>query len=271
MASWKRTTDGNELSFLEHLEELRWHLLRGLLYIVLIALVAFMFRNIIFDWIILAPKASDFFTNRMLCQWSQVLDVPRLCINQHKLQIINIKMAGQFQVHIKTSLLAGVILGFPLLMHEFWRFVKPALYDKEKKQVRGVVFYTSALFFMGAFFGYFIISPLSIHFLGGYNVSQEVTNQINLSSYIGTLTSVVLASAFIFELPIIIFFLSRGGLVTAKSLKHYRRHSIVAVLALAAVITPPDVFSQLLVCVPLIVLYEFSILMAKRMERKQAQ
>ncbi len=259
----------DEMSFLEHLEVLRWHILRAFLAIFLAAIIAFVFKNIIFDRIILAPKSPDFPTNVFLCDLGKVTGVLKLCINTLPLEIISIKMAGQFTMHILVSLLAGLVVAFPYVFYEFWSFVVPALHSKEKKHARGAVFYSSFLFLTGVSFGYFIISPLTVHFLGSYSVSQEVTNQINLISYVSTLTSVVLASGVIFELPVLAFFLTKAGLITPDFMRKYRRHSLVVILALSAIITPPDVFSQILVAVPLIILYEVGIFISRRIVKRQ--
>ena len=259
-----------EMSFLDHLEELRWHIIRGVLAILVFAIVAFIFHRFIFDEVILYPKNSDFPTNRFMAFFADLLNSPSLKINDKPFNIININMAGQFSTHIMVSLIAGVILAFPYLFWEIWRFVSPALYDNEKRYTRGAIFFTSLLFFLGILFGYYLIVPLSVHFLGSYEVSSQVVNQINLMSYINTVTSVTLASGIVFELPMVVFFLSKIGVATPQSLRKYRRHSIVAVVALAAIITPPDVFSQVLVSLPLILLYEVSIgISARVLARKE--
>ncbi len=259
-----------EMTFLDHLEELRWHILRSVVAIVVFAIVAFVFHRFIFDNIILAPKTPEFWTNQKLCAFGDLVNISKLCINSVPFEVINISMAGQFSTHIIVSLVLGAIIAFPYIFWEFWRFVQPALYDKEKKSSRGAIFYTSLLFMLGVLFGYYLIVPLSVHFLGSYNVSDQVANTINLRSYISTVTSVVLASGLIFELPILVFFLAKAGLVSPEFLKKYRKHSIVVILALSAIITPPDVFSQVLVCLPLFVLYEIGIYIAKRIETKSA-
>ena len=259
-----------EMTFLDHLEELRWHIIRALAVVVLVAIAAFIFSDFIFNNIILAPKTPEFWTNKMMALAADFLHMPVLKINQQPFQVININMSGQFTTHIKVSLTTGVVVGFPYLIYELWRFISPALYDKEKKHSRGGIFYTSILFFAGVLFGYYLIVPLSVHFLGGYNVSEQVLNQINLGSYIGTVTSIVLATGIIFELPVIIYFLSKIGLVTPKWLKKYRRHAVVLTLLVSAIITPPDVFSQILVCLPLILLYELGIIISRRVEKKRA-
>jgi sec-independent protein translocase protein TatC len=260
----------NEMSFLEHLEVLRWHLIRALLAVLLVAIIAFIFKDIVFDRIILAPKTPEFLTNRLLCKFGHLINVPRLCINSRPLEIISIKMAGQFSMHIMVSLIAGLVVAFPYVFFEFWRFIVPALYSKEKQHARGAVFYSSALFLIGVTFGYFVIVPLSVQFLGSYRVSEQVSNQINLISYVSTIASVVLASGIVFELPILMYFLTKAGLVTPKFLKKYRRHSLIVILALAAIITPPDIFSMILVSLPLIGLYEAGIGISKRIVRKRA-
>lgn len=254
----------DNMSFLEHLEELRWHLVRSFLAIVVIAILAFIFRDIVFDHIILAPKTPEFFTNRNFCSFSKLVNVPALCINSKPFQIININMAGQFTTHIMVSLIAGIIVAFPYIFFEFWSFLKPALYKKEKRHTSGAVFFSSLLFLLGVLFGYYIITPLSVHFLGSYKVSEQVLNQINLISYISTVASVTLASGIIFELPILVYFLTKIGLLSPEFLKKYRKHSIIVILALSAIITPPDIFSQVLVCFPLLILYEIGIMISKR-------
>lgn len=257
------------MSFLEHLEILRWHLIRAFLGILGVAIIAFIFKDIVFNRIILAPKFPDFITNRLLCDFGRQINILKLCINSKPLEVISIKMSGQFTMHIMVSLIAGFVVSFPYVFYEFWRFIVPALYSKEKKHAGGAVFYSSALFIMGVLFGYFVIVPLSIHFLGSYSVSDQVTNQINLISYVSTIASVVLAAGIIFELPILVYFLTKAGLVTPDFLKKYRKHSLVLILALSAIITPPDLFSQILVSFPLIILYEAGIGISKRIVRNR--
>jgi sec-independent protein translocase protein TatC len=266
----KESSDG-EMTFLQHLEELRWHIIRSLVAVVAGAIVAFIFKNIIFDHVILAPNSPDFITNRLLCRLADLVNAPVLCINQNPVELISIKMSGQFTTHINISLVAGLIIAFPYVFWEFWSFFRPALYDKERKYARGAVTAASFLFLTGVLFGYFIISPLSINFLGSYRVSNLVTNQINITSYIGSVTSVALSAGITFELPIVVFFLARIGIITPEFMRRYRRHAIVVVLVLAAVITPPDIFSLILVAIPLILLYEVSIFIAKGVITRRAR
>jgi len=259
-----------EMSFLEHLEVMRWHLLRAIAAIVIMALVAFVFKDIVFDKIILAPKEPPFPTNRWLCQLGEILGLKRICINQHPFTLQTVKMAEQFSMHIIVSLVAGIVIAFPYIFWEFWRFIVPALYDKERKTARGAVFYTSLLFILGVLFGYYIICPLSVNFLGNYKVSESVISAPTLRSYVQTITSVVLAAGLVFQLPILVYFLSKVGLVTPDFLKKYRRHSVIVIVTLSAIITPPDVFSQVLVALPLMVLYEIGIAISKRIMRERA-
>jgi sec-independent protein translocase protein TatC len=269
MSDKEATKEEHQMSFLEHLEELRWHLMRSVIAIMVFAIVAFIYYDFIFNVLILAPKNPDFFTNAMFFRFSEYIGIESLKINTRPFQVININMAGQFATHISVSLVLGLIASFPYIFYEFWSFLKPALYDNEKKHARGSIFYTSFLFALGVLFGYYLITPLSVHFLGSYSVSDQVMNQINLTSYISSITSIVLASGVIFELPVLIFFLSKIGLVSPEFLKKYRKHSLVLILILSAIITPPDIFSQVLVCLPLMLLYEIGIKISKRVQKNQ--
>jgi sec-independent protein translocase protein TatC len=265
----RKKDEDREMTFLEHLEELRWHIIRSIVAIVFFAVLAFIFKKIIFDSIILAPNGPGFITNRLLCRLADLIHSPALCINQKPIDLISIKMSGQFTTHINISLIAGVILAFPYVFWEFWKFFRPALHDKERKNARGAVLAASFLFMLGVVFGYFVIVPLSLNFLGTYSVSDLVHNQINIKSYIGTVSSVALASGVSFELPIVAYFLARIGIITPKFMRQYRKHSIVVILIIAAIITPPDVFSQTLVAIPLLLLYEVSILIVAGVVRKR--
>ncbi len=258
-----------EMSFLEHLEVMRWHLLRAIAAIIIMALVAFVFKEIVFDKIILAPKEPEFPTNRWLCRLGEILGLKRICINQNPFDLQTVKMAEQFSMHIIVSLVAGIVVAFPYIFWEFWRFIVPALYEKEKRTATGAVFYTSLLFILGVAFGYYIIAPLSVNFLGNYKVSESVISAPTLRSYVSTITSVVLAAGVVFQLPILVYFLSKVGIVTPGFLKKYRRHSLVVIVTLSAIITPPDIFSQVLVALPLMVLYEIGIVISRRIVRQK--
>ena len=259
------------MTFLQHLEELRWHLIRSVIAVLLVSIAAFLMSDFIFGTIILQPKTPEFWSNRMMAHLADLTGVDALRINRNNLEIISIKMAGQFLTHLKISAYTGIIVAFPYIVFEMWRFIRPALNTKEVHHAHGGVFFSSVLFFIGVTFAYFLILPLSIHFLGGYNVDQSVTNQINIGSYIQTVSSILFSGGIAFELPIIIYFLSKIGLVTPQVLRKYWRHAIIAMLALSAIITPPDVFSQIMVCVPLIALYAISIRISKRVAKAREE
>jgi sec-independent protein translocase protein TatC len=267
----QKSKDANDLTFLEHLEVLRGHLIRSVISVLVFAIAAFMIKDFIFNIILLAPKEPEFITNRLFCQLGQLINSARLCINSEGLDIINIDLAGQFKIHLRIAFFAGLILSSPYIFTEVFRFVLPALKETEKKYTAGMVFYTSALFLSGVLFGYFLIIPLTINFLGGYSVSAEVANQIALKSYVGSVTSLSLSTGLAFELPIMIYFLSKVGLVTPDFMRKYRKHALVVFLVLSGIITPPDVISQFLVCVPLYILFEISILISKRVERQREE
>jgi sec-independent protein translocase protein TatC len=258
-----------EMSFLEHLEELRWHIIRSILAIVIFMILAFIFKNYIFGAVILGPKNPNFITNRLLCQLGEFLNTTALCINTKPLNLINIKMSGQLTTHITVSLVSGLILAFPVILWEFWNFFQPALKPHEARYAKGAVVAASLLFFVGVLFGFFMLAPLSIHFLSSYEIDASVVNQINVRSYIGTLTSICLATGLVFELPIVAFFLTKIGIVTPAFMRKYRKHAIVIIFILSAIITPPDVFSQTLVAIPLLILYEISILISARVMKQK--
>jgi sec-independent protein translocase protein TatC len=185
------------------------------------------------------------------------------------ISVQNIDMSGQFSTHIMVSIVAGFIIAFPFVLYQMWAFLKPGLKKKERDSAKGIVFFSSSLFFMGVLFGYYVISPLSLQFLGSYRVSDEVISSIKLGSYISTLVSITLSTGLVFQLPILVFFLTKIGLITPEFLKTYRKHALVAVLILAAIITPPDITSQVLVALPIMVLYEISIMISRRVIKKQ--
>ena len=262
----------DEMSFLDHLEELRWHLIRSVIAILIIATIAFILKDFIFDVILFGPKQKDFVTYRWFCSISQTLGQGNsFCIDDLPFRIQSRTMAGQFSAHLWTSILAGFIIAFPYIIFEFWKFISPGLYEKERKNARGFIFIASTLFFVGVFFGYYIVTPLSINFLGNYSVSSEIFNDFDLSSYIGLLRASVLASGIIFELPIIVYFMTKVGIVTPEFLRKNRKISLVLVLSLSAIITPPDIASQIIVSIPILILYEVSILISRIVIRKQNQ
>jgi sec-independent protein translocase protein TatC len=272
----------DEMSFLDHLEELRWHLIRSTLAVVIIGSIAFLMKGFIFDTIIFGPRNMDFPTYRFFCNianWlNQIQSFTEIdssfCADEFPFTIQSREMGGQFSAHIWTSIWAGFIIGFPYVLYEMWKFISPGLHANERKNSRGFILIASFLFFIGVLFGYYIVAPLSINFLGSYVVSDSVLNEFDLDSYIGTLKISVLACGLLFELPIIIFFLTKVGLVTPELMKKYRKIALVVVLILSAVITPPDVTSQIIVAIPVIFLYQISIYisaMVLRKERRKAE
>jgi len=249
-----------EMSFLDHLEVFRWHMIRSIISILLFAILAFIFKNIVFDNIILAPKEPNFITYKILCNFSKSFGFNDFfCFVKSPFSLINISMSGQFYSHVIVSLIAGFILSFPYILFEIWRFIRPALYDKESKIARGIVFFGSFLFVTGVCFGYYIISPLTINFLGSYQVSDLVVNQISLSSFVTTISTLCLANGLIFELPMLVYFFTKLGFLNPDLMRRFRKHSMVGALILSAIITPPDIMSQILVSLPLLILYEISI------------
>ena len=262
----------DEMSFLDHLEELRWHLIRSTIAVVIAGSGAFLAKRFIFDTLIFGPAKTDFWTYELLCKISQRIGMDEsFCITEMPFDLQSRTMAGQFSAHIWTSITAGFIIAFPYVLYEFWKFISPGLYENERKNARGFIFIASFLFFLGVLFGYFVISPLSINFLGSYQVSEQVLNEFDLSSYIGLVRASVIAAGLIFELPIIIYFLTKIGLVTPQFLKKYRKHALVLVLIVSAVITPPDVASQVIVSIPVLILYEISIHISKIVLKRQAK
>tara|TARA_R110000772_G_scaffold146894_3_gene257310 strand:+ start:26 stop:868 length:843 start_codon:yes stop_codon:yes gene_type:complete len=259
-----------EMSFLDHLEDLRWHLIRATLAIVIVATVAFIAKDFIFDVLIFGPKNPDFPTYKLLCRLATNIGLEdSFCFTEEQFRIQSRTMAGQFSAHIWTSIMAGFIIAFPYVLYEFWKFISPGLRENERSTSRGFILIASLLFFIGVLFGYYVVTPLSINFLGSYRVSDQVFNDFDLSSYIGLVRASVLASGIIFELPIIIYFLTKVGIVTPEFLRKYRKFALVIVLILSAVITPPDIASQVIVSVPVLILYEVSIYISKWVVRKQ--
>ena len=257
-------TPQDEMSFLDHLEDLRWHLIRATLAVVIAGSIAFLAKGFIFDVLLFGPSKGSFFSYDILCRISTALGIDGgFCFDEMPFRIQSRTMGGQFSAHVWTSITAGFIIAFPYVIYEFWKFVAPAMHNNERRYARGFIFISSLLFFTGVIFGYYVVTPLSINFLGKYQVSDTVFNDFDLSSYIGLVRASVLASGLIFELPIVIYFLTRIGIVTPDFLKKYRKYALVLVLILSAIITPPDIVSQIIVAIPVLILYEVSILISK--------
>lgn len=264
--------DQKEMPFLEHLEELRWRIVRSLAAIMLVGIVAFIFKDVVFDKVLFGPLHTDFATYAFFCRLSELLGLgDSLCFGPLKFSLLNFKMSGQFMTHIMVSFVSGLIVAFPYVFWEVWSFIRPGLRSTEQKMARGVVFYSTLLFSCGILFGYFMLAPLSVRFLGSYQVSELVPNNIDLGSFISTMTSVTLATGIVFQLPIVVYFFSKIGLVTPSILRKYRKHAIVGVLILSAIITPPDLTSQILVSLPLLLLYEVGILISKIVVKRQKE
>ncbi len=262
----------NEMSFLDHLEELRWLLVRSSAAILVMACVTYFFSDYIFDTIIFGPTNVDFVTYRFFCDVSHYLGfADTICITELPFIIQNTSMEGQVNIFVWTCITAGFILAFPFILWELWKFIGPALYEKEKKNAKLFVFMASILFFLGVLFGYFVIVPMSINFVATFTVSDVVKNEFNLESYIGMIKTSVIASGLFFELPIIIYFLTKFGLVTPDFLRNYRKYAVVIVLIIAAIVTPPDVVSQITVSIPMLIIYEASILVSAFVVKKEKE
>lgn len=251
-----------EMGFLQHLEELRWHIIRSVLAIVVLAIVFYVFESWVFENIIFWPKDNSFLTYRFFCSISEAT-----CFQPPVFGLQVKELGEQFFTSLKVCMSLGFIVSFPYIFWEFWKFLKPGLYPGEQKAAKGIVFYCSFLFLAGALFGYFVITPFAIKFLVGYNLSSEIIIDPTLASYVSYLTMFTIPTGIVFELPIVVFFLSKIGLLTPDFMRKYRKHALVIILILASIITPPDVTSQFLIGVPLFFLYEVSIHISKRVEK----
>jgi sec-independent protein translocase protein TatC len=258
-----------EMSFFEHLEVLRWHLVRSAIAVGVFMIIAFAFYDFIFDSIIMGPKHADFWTYRMMCKIGEAFNIDGFCVTEIPGTIINTQMAGQFIMQINSSLLIAVMLGVPYMLYEVWLFIKPALTEIERKSASGFVFYATMLFLLGVCFGYFIVTPLSINFLSNYSISDSISNTITIQSYLSFVSTLSLGCGIVFELPILVYILSKIGILTPQFMRSTRRYAVVVILLIAAIITPtPDVFTMLVVSFPMFMLYEFSILISARVFRK---
>ncbi len=258
--------DAPEMTFLDHIEALRWHLIRAAGAIVALAIIAFFFKDFIFDGIFLGPAKTSFWTYRILCQYFP----ESLCVHDIGFKLINTEMSGQFSMHIMTSMTTGVVLGFPYLLFELWSFIKPALSLNEQKFSRGIAFYATLLFAIGLVFGYYFVTPTSIQFLGSYRVSDQVENLINMESYLDSVVMLSFCSALVFELPMVIYFLSKAGIITPQLMRKFRKHAVLVILIISAVITPgTDITSQMVLAIPFMILYEVSILVSARVNTRR--
>lgn len=256
-------SEDKQMSFLDHLEELRWRLVRIAIAIVIIGSIIFSFQEWIMDHVFLNLKDPSFISFRLMCQYFGV------CVDDIPLSFQSTTMGGQFTYALMTSMLGGVVIGFPYIFHQIWSFVKPGLKQNEKSAVKGIVFYVSLLFFIGILFGYYVVAPLCVQFFGMYQISRSIQNIFTINSYMSTVLSTIFYTGLLFLLPVITYLFAKLGIVTADFLKKYRKHAIVAILVVAAVITPPDVVSQIIVSIPILLLYEIGILVVKRVEKNK--
>lgn len=255
--------EGKEMSFLDHLEELRWRLVRCAIVIVVIAVVLWIFQEWIVEHVFLSMKSPSFISFRLMC------DVTGICIEEIPVKMQSTTMSGQFGYAMMMSMIGGVVLAFPFIFYQLWSFVKPGLKQNERSVVSGIVFYVSLLFFLGISFGYFVVAPMCVQFFGTYQMSRDIENIFTISSYMSTIISTVFYSGLLFLLPVVAYLFAKLGVITPAFLRKYRKHAIVGVLILAAVITPPDLISQVIVSIPIVLLYEISILVTARVEKKR--
>jgi len=265
--SRKQSSD-EEMSFFEHLEILRFTLIRSIIAIMVFAVIAFLFKEFIFNTVILGPQKADFISNVLFCRLGNLIGSEAIGINQTPVKIINIEIAGQFKSHLTISIIAGVVLAMPWILREIWSFVKPALKPGERSGYHFSLFMASMLFFIGVSFGYFLLSPITVDFLNSYELDTTIENQIRIGSYVRTISMLCLATGIAFEMPLVILFLTANRIVTSAFLRKYRKHVLIFFFVISAVITPPDVISQFLVAIPLFLLFELCIRIAKRMERR---
>lgn len=262
-----------EMSFLDHLEELRWHVVRSLAAILVFTIGAFIMAPWIFENIIFAPARVDFPTFVWLCRLGEFVGSPEsFCVEEIPFKVQSRYMTGQFTMHIVASFVMGIVIAFPYVVWEIWRFIRPGLYSRERKYSKGAVASVSFLFFTGIMFGYYVMSPIMISFLANYRISDMIVNEFDITSYVGTIVGVVFGSGVLFQLPVVIYFLTKIGIVTPAFLRQYRKHAVIIILITGAIVTPSaDPLSQALISVPLYLLYEISILISARVMRAKAK
>jgi sec-independent protein translocase protein TatC len=261
----------DEMSFLDHLEDLRWMLVRSAIAILAAGIVAFCFSDFIFNELIFGPVQPDFYTYKLLCDFSHQFALDEsMCIEKMDFIIQNTDVEGQVSILVWICIVSGFIMAFPYILFELWKFISPALYERERRHAKLFISVASALFFTGVLFGYFIVVPMSVTFFSSFKVSDFIQNEFNVDSYIGMIKTSVIASGLYFELPIIIYFLTKLGLVSAEFLKKYRRYAIVIIFIIAAIVTPPDVVSQIIIAIPMMLIYEACIVMSKYVAKKES-
>lgn len=260
-----------EMSFVDHLEDLRWHVIRSVIAIIICAILVFSYSGFVVDEILFAPTRSDFVSSQWLCRLGHQVGIgDALCFKEIKPQFLETRMTGQFIASFTLAFIGGFIIAFPYVFWEFWRFVRPALSPKELKQTRGVIFWVSLLFFSGVLFGYFILTPFMVNFYFNYKMSDQITIMPTFSDYLENLIYTTAGIGVLFQMPLLVMVLARIGIVTGRFLKKYRRHAFVIILIAAAIITPStDPFSLTLVTIPLYLLFEASIVIATRINKRQ--
>ncbi|MEN9442511.1 MAG: hypothetical protein RLZ33_2588 [Bacteroidota bacterium] len=249
------------MSFLQHLEELRWRLVRIAIAILITATLLFWYQEWIMNFFFLSMKDTDFITFKLLCEWFGV------CIKEIPVSFQSTTMSGQFSYALMMSIMGGIVLSFPFIFYQIWSFVKPGLKQNEKSVAKGIVFYVSVLFFIGILFGYFVVAPLAVQFFGSYQISKSINNIFSINDYLGTVLSTIFYTGLLFLLPVVAYLFTRLGVITPAFLIKFRKHAIVGVLIISAAITPPEVISQIIVAIPIVLLYEASILVSKRVEK----
>ena len=263
-------SEEKEMSFLDHLEELRWHIVRSITAIMIFMVLAFFFTPWIFQNIIFAPSRIDFPTFRWLCDLGHLTGaVDTLCAKPFPFKIQSRYMTGQFTMQVLAAFVIGFIISFPYVFWEIWRFVKPGLKLSEKKNSSGAVFAVSFLFVLGISFGYFILCPMMTWFFASYSISDQIVNEFDITSYVSTFIALVFGSGLLFQLPVVVYFMTKVGLLTPQFMRTYRRHAIIVILIIGAIVTPPDPLSQVLISVPLFMLYEISIFISAYVVRKK--
>lgn len=267
----KKDDEKAEMSFIDHLEVLRGHLFRSALAIAVGAIVFVIYDDFIVKKVLMGPTHADFPTYKWLCKFGHAVGLgDKMCMKEIGLKMQSTSVSGQFSMYFTLIFVGGIIVAFPYIFWEFWRFIKPALTKKELSKTRGVIFWVSLLFFSGILFGYFIIAPYTVNFFATFQLDENIENIWTITSYIDTLVPLILGTGLAFQLPLVMFFLAKVGLMSPDFLRRNRKYAIVIILILAGIITPPDVISQVICTIPLMLLYEISIVLTARVQKEKA-
>jgi len=266
----KKDDEKAEMSFIDHLEVLRGHLFRSALAIAVGAIVFIIYDDFIVKKVLMGPTHADFPTYKWLCKFGHAVGLgDKMCMKEIGLKMQSTSVSGQFSMYFTLIFVGGIIVAFPYIFWEFWRFIKPALTKKELSKTRGVIFWVSLLFFSGILFGYFIIAPYTVNFFATFQLDENIENIWTITSYIDTLVPLILGTGLAFQLPLVMFFLAKVGLMSPDFLRRNRKYAIVIILILAGIITPPDVISQVICTIPLMLLYEISIGLTARVQKEK--